>query len=448
MAFSPTNSKLFGGLFSDPELEQLFSDEQFVEYLIDVELALAEVQGAMGVIPEQAAQEISQVRESLQVDFDALQIETERAGFPVKELVRQLRQAVNSDVAQYLHWGATTQDIMDTALVLQLNKASGILTDKLNLVIANLVELIKRHRSTLMIGRTHGQQALPITFGLKLAGWLMPLMRHTQRLKELESRVFVVQYGGAAGTLAASGPSGPEVSTSLAKRLNLYEALLPWHTQRDSLVEFASWLSMVSGSLAKMAQDIILLAQNEVGEMRETPDSSRGSSSTMPQKRNPVISELVIAVARSNAASLSAMHNALIQEHERATHGLQLEWLHLPQMVALTGTALNKALYLSEHLQVNKNQMQKNVSQSKGLILAEAAEYALREHMEPADAKTLVTRAVHLALVSDSHLIDELANETSMPIDWAKLKDEASYLGANELLINRVLIEAERITKN
>ena len=447
MAFSPTDSRLFGHLFSDPELAEQFSDEQFVEYLIDVELALAEVQGAMGVIPQLAAQEINQVRNSLQVDFDKLQIETERAGFPVKELVRQLRQAVHSDTAMYLHWGATTQDIMDSALVLQLRGSTAILENKLKGVISNLIELIKQNRTTLMIGRTHGQQALPITFGLKAAGWLMPLARHFQRLKELEPRVFVVQYGGAAGTLAASAPSGPEVLINLAKKLNLHEALLPWHTQRDGLAEFANWLSMVSGSLAKMAQDIILLAQNEVGEIRETPDVSRGSSSTMPQKRNPVISELVIAVARSNAASLSAMHNAIIQEHERATHGLQLEWLHLPQMVALTGTALNKALYLSEHLQVNKNQMQKNVSQSKGLILAEAAEYALREHMEPADAKILVTRAVQLALVSDSHLIDELANETSIPIDWAKLKDEASYLGENELLINRVLVEAEQITK-
>ena len=448
MPFSPTDSRLFGGLFGDKALEQLFSDEQFIDYLIEVELGLAIVQGELGVIPAHASQEISTLRKNLSVDYETLRIQTERAGFPVKELVRQMRETVHPDTRQFLHWGATTQDIMDTALVLQLRAASNILQEKLHLVIANFSQMIQRHRTTLMVGRTHGQQALPITFGLKAAGWIMPLLRHIQRLNELKPRVFAIQHGGAAGTLAASGPKRLDIVDSLAKHFNLWVTPLPWHAQRDSIAEFAGWLSLVSGSLAKIAQDIILLAQNEVGEIRESTDRSRGSSSTMPQKSNPVVSELIIAAARSNASLLSAMHNALVQEHERGTHGLQLEWLHLPQMAALTGTALNKAIYLSEHLHIDEDRMRLNVEQTQGLMLAEAAVYALRAHMDASAAKSIVTDGVKKALSSHRHLIDVLAVETSVPIDWEYLKDESNYLGATDQFIDRVLGEVEKMIKN
>ncbi len=445
MAFSPTDSQLFGRLFSDEHIIQLFSDEQFLKFMVEIECVLAEVQGTLGLIPADAALEIGNLRERVALDLAQLQQKTERAGFPVKELVRQLRTAMSEEAAQYVHWGATTQDIMDTACVLQLRDAACTLEEKLKQIIQNLVGLLNEHRNTLMVGRTHGQQALPITFGLKAANWLMPIIRHVQRLRDYAPRVFVAQYGGAAGTLAATGPDGLEVLKHLAARLSLYEPPMPWHTQRDGLVEFAGWLSMVSGSLAKMAQDIILLAQNEVSELHETSDTTRGSSSTMPQKRNPVVSELVIAAARSNAALLSAMHNTLIHEHERGTHAMQMEWLNLPQMVALTATAINKSLYLTEHLQVNGIRMRQNVKQTRGIMLAEAAAYKLRAHMSAEEAKSLVTRAVHKALDSHTHLMDELAAMTNAEVDWENLKDESAYLGASETLINRVLAEAERL---
>ena len=312
MAFSPADSRLFGPLFSDPELAALFSDEAYITRLLEVEVALAIAQEHLGVIPDGTAAQIQKAATVLAIDWNQLRQETQRDGFPIIGLLQQLRSGLGQ-AASYVHWGATTQDIMDTALVLQLREALGLLEAKLRQVVANLSGLAQAHRHTLMAGRTHSQQALPIPFGLKVAGWLAPLVRHLQRLRELRPRLLVVQLGGAAGTLASLGEIGLQVSEELAKELELRGSPIPWHTGRDALAELASWLSLISGSLAKMAQDIILLAQTEVGEVRESDDLARGGSSTMPQKSNPVLSELVIAAARTNAALLSAMHQALVQ---------------------------------------------------------------------------------------------------------------------------------------
>jgi 3-carboxy-cis,cis-muconate cycloisomerase len=270
MTFSATDSKIYAPLFSDPDVATVFADEQFVGYLLEVEAALARVQGRLGIIPEDAAQKIAAGAITLQVDYERLQTGTEKAGLPIIELIRQLREQVGGEAASYVHWGATTQDIMDTALILQIRAALHIIENTLLDVVKNLVRLAGEHRRTLMAGRTHSQQALPITFGLKVAGWLAPLLRHRQRLAEMKARLLVVQFGGAAGTLASLGPSGVAVEEALAGELNLRVALMPWHTQRDTLAEVGGWLSLVSGSLAKMAQDIILLAQTEVGEVRES----------------------------------------------------------------------------------------------------------------------------------------------------------------------------------
>jgi 3-carboxy-cis,cis-muconate cycloisomerase len=306
--------------------------------------------------------------------------------------------------------------------------------------------LVREHRQTVMIGRTHAQPALPITFGLKAANWIAPHLRHRQRLRELKPRLLVVQFGGAAGTLAALGSQGLTVQNALAQELGLGTALLPWHTQRDTLVEFASWLSLVSGILAKMAQDVILLAQSEVGELHETDDTERGGSSTMPQKQNPIISEVIIAAARTNASLLSAMHNALIQEHERGTHGWQMEWLALPQMMSLTAAALDKAVFLSENLVVNPLQMQRNIDATHGLMLSEAISLALTPHLGKAEAKRLVKLAGMQALRDDRHLVDVIRELTDVSLNWTGLKAESAYLGATDMLINQVLSEAESDT--
>lgn len=441
MTFSPTDSRLFGPLFSEPAIAAIFSDEQFVRDLLEVEATLAHVQGDLGRIPAAAAQQIAMTAPHLLIDWDRLQHATETAGFPIIELVAQLRQAVGPDAAAYVHWGATTQDIMDTALILQIRRALAVLSAQLDAIINRLAALAEQHRHTLMAGRTHSQQALPITFGLKVASWLAPLIRHRHRLAELQPRLLVVQFGGAAGTLAALGADGIAVQQALAMALGLGRPPMPWHTQRDNLVEFAGWLSLVSGSLAKLAQDIILLAQSEVAEVNESADRSRGGSSTMPQKSNPIMSELIIAAARTNAALLSSLHNAQIHEHERATHGWQMEWLALPQMVALTGAALAKARWLSENLVVDVTQMARNVAASNGLMLAEAVSFALAEGMARSAAKALVAQAMQITLAEGRHLVDVVQELTDLPLDWAALRDERNYLGATQQLIDQGLAE-------
>jgi 3-carboxy-cis,cis-muconate cycloisomerase len=440
MAAAAMNSSLFAPLFGDDEVAEQFSDVRFVRAMLEVESALATVEGRLGVIPTKAATRIVDVAGRLEVDFEGLRKGVEKSGVPVIELVHQLREQVGGEDANYVHWGATSQDIFDSARVLQIRAALTIFESRLGSLIQNLARIADQHRHTLMAGRTHSQQALPITFGFKVAGWLAPLLRHRERLDELRPRVLVAQFGGAVGTLAALGASGPQVQEALAAELKLNLPRTPWHTQRDSQVELASWLSMVSGSLAKMAQDVILLAQSEVSELGESGNSTRGGSSTMPQKNNPITSELIITAARVNASLLSSMHQAQVQEHERGTHGWQMEWLVLPQMFTLTAVALNKALFLSQNLAVDEVRMAENVAASNGLMLAEAVSYALvRASMSRDRANQLVKEACQVVVQEGRHLIDVIKEKTDAPVDWDALREESAYLGSADTFIDRVL---------
>lgn len=433
------NTALLSPLFSDSDVAAIFSDAQYIAQMLKVEVALAKVQAELGIIPPPAAAKIAHAAAEFQADMARLQTAIDYAGVPVAELAQQLRGAVNASDESYVHWGATTQDIMDTALVLQIRAALEYIEAYLQRVVAHLARLADQHRKTLMAGRTHTQQALPISFGLKAAGWLAPLLRHKARLAQLKPRLLVVQLGGAAGTLASLGEQGLQVQAALARELELGLLPLPWHTQRDGLVEFAGWLSLVTGSLAKMAQDILLMTQSEIAEVRESNDPARGGSSSMPQKANPVASEVIVAAARTNAALLSALHQALIQEHERATGSWQIEWLTLPQMVILTAAALKKAAFLSEHLVINSDKMRQNVAASNGLTLAEALDLALAPHIGRAEAKRLIKAAGQTATAENRHLVDVVREKTDAPIDWESLRDEANYLGSADHFIDRVL---------
>src|SRR5258705_1955443 len=399
------DSAIFGPLFSDDEIATLLSDAAFVRALVEVEIALARAEARTGVIPANAAEQIAHAQAE-KIDVAALAKGTARSGFPIIALVQELRKQVSADAAPFVHWGATTQDIMDTACVLQLRAAIKLFKPRLGEVVRHLSALADRHRNTILAARTHGQQALPVTFGLKVANWLAPLVRHLQRIEEIQPRLLVVQFGGAAGTLAALGDKGLAVTEELAKQLKLGVLAMPWHAQRDSFVEFASWLSLVTGSLGKMAQDIILMAQTEVGEIGESAERGRGGSSTMPQKANPITSELIVAAARTNASLLSALHQAQIQEHERATHGWQVEWLTLPQMIVLTGGALKHAHYLARNLQVDQGKMRENITHATDVIHAGAALIALAKLMPRLKAEELVKKACAVAVADGKLLID------------------------------------------
>lgn len=438
MAPAPSGSQLFGSLFGDAQIAAIFSDERFLQEALRVEAALARVQGQLGVIPATAGEQISGVALALQPDIGELRLAVEKDGVPIAALVAQVREAVEDEAATYVHWGATTQDIMDTSLLLQTRAALAIMEPALQALIQALARMADEHRQTLMAARTHSQQALPMPFGLKVANWLAPLLRHRQRLAQLKPRLFVVQFGGAAGTLAALGAQGVAVQEALAAELDLGLPFTPWHTQRDTLAELAGWLSLLSGSLGKMAQDVILLAQSEVGEVRESDDATRGGSSTMPQKRNPIVSELIVAAARHNASLLATMHQALVQEHERATHGWQMEWLALPQMFALSASALNKALFLARNLVVDTDRMRQNVVASQGVMLAEAVVFALAPPMPRAEAKRIVRRCALQAQEEGRHLIDVVQEQVNVDVDWQSLREQ-DYFGVAETFIERVL---------
>lgn len=433
------HSDLYASLFGHPEITSLVSDERFIAEMLVFEAALAKVEGALGIIPSEAAEHIMAAAAVFKPDTARLEHGVDLGGVPTIALIKQLREQVGGESASYVHWGATSQDVMDTALALQLRAIITLLEDKLKGLIRRLAAMAAAHRHSLMPGRTHSQHALPITFGLKVAGWLSPLLRHHERLQELKPRLLVLQLGGAAGTLASLGNEGLRVQAALAQELGLGLPLSTWHTQRDTLAELAGWLSLVTGGLAKMAQDLILMAQSEVDEIRETDDPARGGSSTMPQKRNPIISEVIIAIARSNAAHLSTLHQALIQEHERATGGWQMEWLALPQMLILTGAALEKALLLSETLVVNTEQMRRNLADSHGLLLAEALDLALAPYIGRTEAKQMVKTAAQIALENHRHLVDVVREQIDLPLDWERLRDEGHYLGVTQAMINRVL---------
>jgi 3-carboxy-cis,cis-muconate cycloisomerase len=441
------DSAIFSPLFSDAAISALLTDEAFVSALVEVEVALARAQARVGVIPAAAAEQISRVK-AAQIDITALTKGTIRSGFPIIALVQQIRRQAGDEAAPYVHWGATTQDIMDTAAVLQMRAASELFKPAILNIIRRLSELAQRHRTTVMAGRTHGQQALPITFGLKVTSWIAPMLRHVERLDEILPRLLVVQFGGAAGTLAALGDKGLAVSEALADELKLAVPVMPWHAQRDSLVEFGSWLSLVTGSLGKMAQDVILLAQTEVGEVAESGEQGRGGSSTMPQKSNPITSELMLAAARTNASLLSALHHAQIQEHERATHAWQVEWLTLPQMMILTGGALKHAFDLAQNLQVDEAAMRVNMARANDVVLAEAVVFALAKAMPRAKAEEMVKKACGIAISEATPLIDVVKETVAVPdgtVDWQALADPANYLGQAEKTIDRVLERANEL---
>lgn len=443
MTVSLFDSILFQSLFSDREVAQLFDDQAYVDQMLRVEAALARVQGRLGVIPTDAAQAIDTALSGMTVSAAELTDGTGDAGVPVPTLVAALRKRIDDEAGQYLHWGATSQDIMDTALTLSLGQAVAVLERELDKIVHALALMAKAHRGSVMPARTRSQQALPMTFGLKVANWLAPLLRHRVRLEELRPRLLSVQFGGAVGTLSALGGRGLEVMEALAVELELASPDVPWHTQRDGLAEFAGWLSLVSGSLGKVGQDVVLLSQSEVGEIREGGQASggggRGGSSTMPQKSNPVSSEALVTAAKMNATLLPSLHQALLQEQERGGVAWQLEWLTLPQMVTCTAVSLKHARYLAENLEVDTARMRSNLDASNGLLLAEAATFALAEHMPRPDAQALVKSACRDALESGRHLMDLLPERSDAPVDWSHVREPANYLGVTDELIDRVI---------
>lgn len=438
---------LLDPLFGSEEVNSIFSDRSRLQGMLDFEAALATAEARVGVIPESAVAPIASKCRSEFFDLGALAGASVQAGNLAIPMVKQLTVTVGKDNAQamrYVHWGATSQDAIDTGLILQLRAASALLRADLGRLCAGLENLAHAHRSTPVAARTWMQHAVPTTFGLKAAGALDALTRHRARLHEAERRVLVVQFGGAAGTLAALGTRGLDVAKALSEELRLELPALPWHAHRDRVAEVATILALLTGTLGKIARDLSLQMQTEVGEVYEPSGEGRGGSSTMPHKRNPVTCAVVLAAANRVPALASIMLSAMSQEHERGLGGWQAEWQTLPEIVRLSAGALHRLADTVGNLEVNPKRMQQNLELTRGLIYSEGVAAALAAHIGKAEAHKALEAAARKAIADNQHLRDVLAADPEVtrhldPAELNRLFDPLVYTGAASQLIDRVV---------
>ncbi|HEX8727690.1 MAG TPA: 3-carboxy-cis,cis-muconate cycloisomerase [Ktedonobacterales bacterium] len=434
-------------LFSTEEMRLVFSDHGRLQGMLDFERALALVEGRLGVIPAQAAEVIARPRPPAAFDLAALASEAEQAGNLAIPLIRALTALVardDAEAARYVHWGATSQDVIDSGLALQMRAGLDLLDDDLARLAAALAQLAQTYRATPMAGRTWLQQAAPITFGLKVAGWLSAVKRDQQRLRELRGRALAAQVGGAVGSLAAFGAQGLAVADAVADELGLQAPDIPWHAQRDRVAEVATVLGLLVGTLGKLARDLALLAQSEVAEAREPGDPQRGGSSTMPQKRNPVGAAVALAAAQRVPALVATLLAAMPQEHERGLDGWQAEWETLPEMFLLAAGALRRMREAMEGLEVDTERMRANLDVTHGFIYAEALSLALAQHVGRERAHALIREAVQRATRRGRHLRETLAADKAVtahltPAELDALFDPQRAIGLAEQLIQRAL---------
>ena len=442
MPTNPADSPILGTLYGSDAMRAVFDERAYFQRMLDVEAALARAQAELGIIPAQAAEAIGRAARFENLSTEELAASARNVGYPVVGLVHGLSRAAG-EAGGWTHWGATTQDIMDTATVLQMREGLGLIRAALLAMVRALTAQAGKHRRTVMAGRTHLQQALPTTFGLKCAVWAQPLIAHVHRLDALRPRVELVSFAGAAGTLASLGDKGIAVMEGLAAELGLAAPAAPWHVSRDSVVETAAFLGLVCGSLAKIATDVILLAQTEVGELAEPYVAGRGSSSTMPQKRNPIASEFILAASRAVHALIPMMFAAMAADHERATGPWQSELLALPQIFVLTHGALEHAAAIAEGMVVDAERMRRNLDLTGGLIVAEAVMMGLAPHIGRGEAHHVVKHACDAALAEHIPLAEALSREAAVTdkldrVAIERLTDPAHYLGSADAFIDRV----------
>ena len=449
MPSTPFDSTLFRDFFGTEAMRAVFADEALIGRYLEVEVALARAQARLGIIPEAAAREIGAKAKNGAIDIARLKVETERVGYPILPLVRQIAERCADGLGEYAHWGATTQDIMDCAVVLQVRDALAIVENELIAIGDALAKLAESHRDTAMAGRTHLQHALPITLGYKAAVWLSAIDRHRARLVELKPRVLVAQFGGAAGTLASLGDKGLDVRKELARELGLDEPIITWHVVRDGLAEAVAFLGLVTGTLGKIAYDIMLMMQTEVAETFEPFAPGRGASSTMPQKRNPISCELILAAGKAVRQQVGLMLDAMVQDHERATGPWHAEWLAIPESFLLSASALHQARFLLEGLEVDKDRMRANLDLTGGLIVAEAVMMGLAPKLGRQRAHDLVYDACRRSLDEKVPFLDVLKAEREIMAhvtvaDLTALVEPGNYVGLAGAMVDQVLGERSR----
>jgi 3-carboxy-cis,cis-muconate cycloisomerase len=443
---------LLDQLFRSQDVEKVLSDRACLQGMLDFEAALATAEARAGVIPSSAAAAIAAKCKAELFDVGGLARDAKLAGNVAIPLVKALTTLVaqgDKAAAGYVHWGATSQDAIDTGCVLQLRQALALMASDLDRLARGVGELATKHRSTIVVGRTWMQQALPTTFGVKVAGWLDVVDRHRERLRETRRRAVVLQFGGAVGTMAALGDRGTDVAKHLAEDLTLELPEIPWHSHRDRFAEVATTLGLCVGTLGKIAKDISLHSQTEVAEVFEPVEKGRGGSSTMPHKRNPVASAVVLSTALRVPGLVSTMLAAMVQEQERGLGGWLAEWETLPEIVSLSAGALRWMAEMVPQLQIDAERMKTNLEATRGLIFAEAVSMALASKIGKAQAHEAVEAACETARTEKRHLRDVIAGDARVQTilsaaDLDGLFNPQRYLGAAEEFVDRVVAASAR----
>jgi 3-carboxy-cis,cis-muconate cycloisomerase len=449
---TPHPIHLLDALFTTDDMREIFSDHRRLQSMLNFEAALARALGHAGVAPKGVVAAIESQCDANLFSIEKLAREAALAGNVAIPMVNHLTSLVaksDEKAAAFVHYGATSQDAIDTGLVLQLREALELIGDGLSKISSALVKLVEAHDSTLVVGRTWLQHAPPVTLGLKAAGWLSAFERHHARLNQTQKDVLVIQFGGAVGTLAALGDRGPSVATALADDLRLGLPDLPWHAHRDRVAEVATTLGLLVGSLGKVARDISLMAQTEVGELAEPAAPGRGGSSTMPHKQNPVGCAVILSAAIRVPPLVSTMLTSMVQEHERGLGGWHAEWETLPEICLLAGGAVAQAAQILTGLEIHEKQMSENIDATHGLIFAEAVAMVLRKHIGRSEAHELLEHASRRAVAENRSLREVLLNDTKVrrhlsAEDIARLMDAKNYTGSAKQMSKNVLSSLDR----
>ncbi|MGY8664796.1 3-carboxy-cis,cis-muconate cycloisomerase [Bradyrhizobium sp. UFLA05-109] len=449
---STSLSPLLAPMLSSAAMRAVCDDRAYLQYMLEFEAALARSEAATGVIPASAAGPIEAACNAAAFDLAALADAATRSGNLAIPLVKALTASVakaDAEAARYVHWGATSQDVIDTATMLMLRAGIDALDADLSRAIKGLAALARAHRNTAMVARTWLQHALPMPFGLKAAEYAASLARARCRLRRLRREGLALQFGGAAGTLAALGDKGLVVAERLAQELNLQLPEAPWHTHRDRIAEAASSLAILAGSCGKIARDVSLMMQTDVAEAFEPAGEGRGGSSTMPHKRNPVAAASALGAATMAPQLAATIFAAQVQDHERSAGPWHAEWPTLPQLMLVTSGALAAIVDIAEGLDVDAARMRANLDATHGLIMAEAVTFALAETIGKSDAHHLVEAASKKAVAERKHLRDVLTADSNVtahlaPEKIAALFEPMAYQGASQALIDRLLDSLDR----
>ena len=447
-------NQLFDAYFTARDMRDVFCDQGRVQAMLDFEAALARAEARVGLIPASAVAPIQAACSAGLYDFAALGEAIATAGNSAIPLVKALGKQIaaqNAEAERYVHFGATSQDVMDSGLVLQLRRALELIENDLAQLGQILATQAERYVATPLAGRTWLQHATPVTLGMKIAGWLGAVTRSRQRLAELKSRLLVLQFGGASGTLAALGEQAMPIAQALAEELQLTLPEQPWHTQRDRVVEFGAVLGLIAGSLGKLGRDVSLLMQTEAAEVFEPSAPGKGGSSTMPHKRNPVGAAVLIGAATRVPGLLSTLFSAMPQEHERSLGLWHAEWETLPEICCLVSGSLQQALLIARGLEVDAGRMAHNLDLTQGLVLAEAVSIVLAQRVGRDTAHHLLERCCKRAVAEQRHLRAVLGDEPQVTAELSAaeldhLLDPAHYLGQAQTWVERAVAEHSALT--